>query len=166
MDIRQGGITFSQSNREQIIYGTSNKTIPGREGSYVAEGILAEKDGNGEWVATGKKNNIQVKAQDYWNMVASDKEVMVSEEMINDMSYVAMREISLSYHLPVKYIPYKALKNVKIGLYGRNLFYFQRKTDGFSPEASAFNVHNSSIGIESTSLPMMRNFGFNLSFGL
>lgn len=166
VDIRQGGITFSQSNREQIIYGTSNKTIPGREGSYVAEGILAEKDGNGEWVATGKKNNIQVKAQDYWNMVASDKEVMVSEEMINDMSYVAMREISLSYHLPVKYIPYKALKNVKIGLYGRNLFYFQRKTDGFSPEASAFNVHNSSIGIESTSLPMMRNFGFNLSFGL
>src|SRR5699024_11763013 len=95
VDIRQGGITFSQSNREQIIYGTSNKTIPGREGSYVAEGILAEKDGNGEWVATGKKNNIQVKAQDYWNMVASDKEVMVSEEMINDMSYVAMREISL-----------------------------------------------------------------------
>lgn len=50
--------------------------------------------------------------------------------------------------------------------YGRNLFYFQRKTDGFSPESAAFNVHNSSIGIESTSLPMMRNFGINLNIGL
>lgn len=166
VDIRQGGITFSQSNREQIIYGTSKKTLPGRDGTYVAEGVIAEKNGSGEWISTGQNNTIQVNAQDYWNMVASDKEVMVSEEMINDMSYIAMREISLSYSLPVKYFPHKALKNVKIGLYGRNLFYFQRKTDGFSPEASAFNIHNSSIGIESTSLPMMRNFGFNLSFGL
>lgn len=166
VDIRQGGVTFSQSNREQIIYGTSNKTVAGRDGTYVADGVIASQNGNGEWIGTGKKNDIQVEAQEYWNMVASDKEVMVSEEMINDMSYVAMREISLSYSLPSKYIPNKALTSVKIGLYGRNLFYFQRKTDGFSPEASAFNVHNSSIGIESTSLPMMRNIGFNLSIGL
>ena len=96
----------------------------------------------------------------------SDKEVMVSEEMINDMSYIAMREISLSYSLPKQWMPTPWIKNAKLGLYGRNLFYFQRKTDGFSPEASAFNIHNSSIGIESTSLPMMRNFGINLNIGL
>lgn len=165
VDIRQGGVTFSQSNREQIIYGTTNKTIEGRDGSYVASGIVGVKDANGEWIGTGVQNTKQVNGQDYWNLVASDKEVMVSEEMINDMSYVAMREISLSYSLPLNYMPWKGFKNIKLGIYGRNLFYFQRKTDGFSPEASAFNVNNSGIGIESTSLPMMRNFGINLNIG-
>lgn len=166
VDIRQGGVIFSQSNREQIIYGTSKKTLEGRDGTYVAQGMVAKQDGNGQWTSSGVANSKQVNAQDYWNMVASDKEVMVSEEMINDMSYIAMREISLSYNLPKKYMPVHAIRNIKVGLYGRNLFYFQRKTDGFSPEAAAFNVNNSSIGIESTSLPMMRNFGVNLSIGL
>lgn len=166
VDIRQGGVTFSQSNREQIIYGTSTKTLEGREGTYVAEGVVASKDANGAWVSSGVTNTKQVKAQDYWNIVASDKEVMVSEEMINDMSYIAMREISLSYNLPKQWMPTTWIRHAKLGLYGRNLFYFQRKTDGFSPEASAFNIHNSSIGIESTSLPMMRNFGINLNIGL
>lgn len=163
VDIRQGGVIFSQSNREEIIYGVTNKTLPGRDGSYIAEGYIATKDGNGDWVSSGQKNNIPVTAQDYWNMVASDKEVMVSEEMINDMSYVAMREISLAYQLPKNWLPAGVIKSAKLGVYGRNLFYFQRKTDGFSPETAAFNVNNSSIGIESTSLPMMRNLGINLS---
>ncbi|WP_257659261.1 SusC/RagA family TonB-linked outer membrane protein [Parapedobacter lycopersici] len=165
VDIRQGGVIFSQSNREQIIYGTTNRTLPGRDGTYVADGYVASQDGSGQWVNSGVKNSKPVAAQDYWNMVASDKEVMVSEEMINDMSYIAMREINLTYQLPARLLPNKVVKSAKLGVYGRNLFYFQRKTDGFSPEGAAFNVDNSSIGIESTSLPMMRNFGVNLSVG-
>ena len=163
VDIRQGGMIFSQSNREEIIFGTTKKTLEGRDGSYVASGIVASRNADGSWSGTGVANTKSVKAQDYWNMVASDKEVMVSEEMLNDASYIAMREISVSYKLPAKYIPTSKIRNVAVGIYGRNLFYFQRKTDGFSPEASSFNTSNSSIGIESTSLPMLRNIGVNLS---
>ncbi|MBP3944272.1 SusC/RagA family TonB-linked outer membrane protein [Sphingobacteriaceae bacterium WQ 2009] len=163
VDIRQGGVIFSQSNREQLIYGTTNRTVDGRDGSYVASGMLATKDAAGNWVSSGQKNTKQVNAQDYWNVVASEKEVMVSEEMINDASYIAMRELSLSYMLPKSILKTKFIRTAKVGIYGRNLFYFQRKTDGFSPEASSFNINNSSIGIESTALPMMRNFGVNLS---
>jgi hypothetical protein len=43
VDIRQGGVIFSQSNREQIIYGTSKKTLEGRDGTYVAEGMVGQK---------------------------------------------------------------------------------------------------------------------------
>lgn len=165
VDIRQGGLIFSQSNREEIIYGTSNKTVPGRDGTYVAKGVVAQKNADGSWSGTGTPNTMQVKAEDYWNVVASDKEVMVSEEMLNDGSYIAMRELSVRYQLPSKYMPTRVIKNASLGVYGRNLFYFQRKTDGFSPESSAFNTNNSSIGIESTSLPMLRNIGLNLTVG-
>jgi len=163
IDIRQGGFIFSQSNREEIIYGTSNKTVPGRDGTYIANGVLGQQNADGTWVGTGTPNTMQVRAEDYWNIVASDKEVMVSEEMLNDGSYIAMRELSMRYQLPAKYLPSTVIKNAAIGIYGRNLFYFQRKTDGFSPESASFNTSNSSIGIESTSLPMLRNIGLNLS---
>jgi TonB-linked SusC/RagA family outer membrane protein len=163
VDIRQGGLLYSQSNREELIYGTTKKTLKGRDGTYIAAGVVAQKDANGTWAGTGTANTKQVFAQDYWNVVASDKESVVSEEMLNDASYIAMREISLGYQLPAGLLTGKFIKRAAVGLYGRNLFYFQRKTDGFSPESSAFNVNNSSLGLESTSLPMMRNFGVNLN---
>lgn len=166
IDISQGGKVFSQSLREEILYGTTKKTLPGRDGTYVAEGMVAQKDASGNWISTGVANTKQVTAQDYWNAVATDKENFVSEEMMSDLSYVSMREIGLTYKLPTKLIEKTPLKNISVGVYGRNLFYFQRKTDGFSPEASSFNVHNSSLGIESTSLPMMRTIGANITIGL
>lgn len=166
IDISQGGKVFSQSLREEILYGTTKKTLEGRDGTYVAEGMVAQKDASGNWVSTGVKNAKMVNAQDYWNTVATDKENFVSEEMIQDLSYISMREIGLTYKLPAKIFSRSFVRSAGIGIYGRNLFYFQRKTDGFSPEASSFNVHNSSLGIESTSLPLMRTIGINVSIGL
>jgi len=166
IDISQGGIVVSQSTREEILYGTSKKTLQGRDGTYVAEGMVASKDASGNYVSTGVKNTKQVTAQAYWNVVATDKENFVSEEMVNDLSYISMREISLSYSIPKKITEKTFINSIVVGVYGRNLFYFQRKTDGFSPEACSFNVQNSSLGIESTSLPLMRTIGFNVSIGL
>jgi hypothetical protein len=165
VDISQGGQVFSASVREELLYGTINKTVPGRDGTYVADGMVATKNSAGEWVSTGQRNTKQVKAQAYWNTVAFDKESFVSEEVMNDLSYVAMREISLSYTLPQRLFEKIFIRSLAVGAYGRNLFYFQRKTEGFSPEACSYNVHNSGLGIESTSLPMMRTFGFNLAIG-
>ncbi|MCE5347345.1 MAG: SusC/RagA family TonB-linked outer membrane protein [Bacteroidales bacterium] len=165
VDISQGGIVISSSSRETILYGNTNKTVEGRDGTYVAKGVLATKEGN-SWISTGVANTMQVKAQDYWNTVASDKENFVSEELVNDLSYISMREISLSYTIPKKITEKTFIKNIVVGAYGRNLFYFQRKTDGFSPEACSYSQFNSALGIESTSLPMMRTIGFNISIGL
>ncbi|MDR1919767.1 MAG: SusC/RagA family TonB-linked outer membrane protein [Tannerellaceae bacterium] len=165
IDISQGAKVFSQSVREGILYGVTQKTLAGRDGTYVAEGMLATKDASGNYVSTGIKNTKQVRAQDYWNTVAVDKENFVSEELINDLSYVAMREITLSYTLPASLLDKSLIHNAVVSLYGRNLFYFQRKTDGFSPEACSWNTHNSSIGLESTAMPLMRTFGVNVILG-
>ncbi|MCE5347349.1 MAG: SusC/RagA family TonB-linked outer membrane protein [Bacteroidales bacterium] len=166
IDISQGGKVFSQSMREEILYGTTKKTLPGRDGTYVAEGMVAQSNGEGGYTSTGVKNTKQVTAQNYWNMVAGDKENFVSEEMINDLSYISMREMSLSYTIPTDLLKKTFIRNIVLGVYGRNLFYFQRNTDGFSPEACSFNVHNSSLGLESTSYPLMRTFGCKISLEL
>ncbi len=166
IDISQGGQIFSQSRRELIVYGSSKETLAGRDGTYIAEGVIAELNTEGDWVGTGVQNTIQVNAQDYWNVVASTKDNLVSEEMLNDASFISMREITLSYRLPSKLVSRTPFRNIGVGLFGRNLFYFQRNTDGYAPEASQFNVNNSSLGLESTSLPMLRTFGVNLNIEL
>lgn len=162
IDISQGGKIYSQSLREELVYGTIKKTLPGRDGSFVSEGMVAVKAADGSWSSTGKANTKQIKAQEYWNVVAPDKDNVVPEEMLNDASYVMFRELTFSYQLPLKIVGHTPFKGIRAGVYGRNLFYLKRKTDGFAPEASAFNVNNSSLGLESTALPMMRYFGVSL----
>lgn len=166
MDVSQGGKIFSQSLREELVFGTIKKTLPGRDGSYVADGVVAQKNADGTWTSTGQANTKQVRAQDYWNVIAPDKDNVVSEEMLNDASYIMFRELTFNYQLPSKIISKTPFRNIRAGVYGRNLFYLQRKTDGYAPEASSFNVNNSSLGLESTSLPLLRYFGFSLNLEL
>lgn len=165
-DISQGGKIYSQSLREELIYGTIKKTLPGRDGTYVADGVVASKSDNGTWTGTGQANTKQVKAQDYWNVVAPDKDNVIPEEMLNDASYIMFRELTLNYQLPNALISRTPFKSIRAGIYGRNLFYVQRKTEGFAPEASSFNVNNSSLGLESTALPLLRYFGVSLNVEL
>jgi hypothetical protein len=166
IDVSQGGKIFSQSLREELVFGTIKKTLPGRDGTYVADGVVASRGADGKWVGTGQANTKQVRAQDYWNVIAPDKDNVVSEEMLNDASYVMFREFSLSYNIPASLVKRTPFRNIRAGIYGRNLFYFQRFTDGYAPDASSFNVGNSSLGLESTALPMMRNFGVSFNIEL
>lgn len=166
IDISEGGKIYSQSLREELIYGVIKKTLPGRDGSYIAQGVVASKASDGSWMGTGTTNTKQIKAQDYWNVIAPDKDNVVPEEMLNDASYIILRELTLGYTLPARLVGRTPFKGIRAGLYGRNLFYLQRKTDGFAPEASAFNVNNSSLGLESTALPLMRYFGASLNIEL
>jgi hypothetical protein len=166
VDISQGGNIYSQSLREELVYGTIKKTLPGRDGSYVAEGVVGSKAADGSWTSTGQANTKTVRSQDYWNVIAPDKDNVVAEEMLNDASYIMMREITLNYNLPSKWVSRTPFRNIRAGVYGRNLFYFQRKTEGFAPEASSFNVNNSSLGLESTALPLLRYVGFSFNCDL
>ncbi|MFC6193743.1 SusC/RagA family TonB-linked outer membrane protein [Dyadobacter subterraneus] len=166
VDISQGGKIYSQSLREELIYGTNKMTLEGRDGTYVAKGVVAAKSADGTYTSTGQQNTKQVRAQDYWNVVAPDKDNVVSEEMLNDASYVMFREMTFNYQLPSSIVRKTPFKGIRAGIYGRNLFYLQRHTEGFAPEASSFNVNNSSLGLESTALPLLRYFGFSLNVEL
>ncbi len=166
VDISQGGKIYSQSLREELVYGTIKKTLPGRDGSYVAEGVVGTKAADGTWTSTGQANTKTVRAQDYWNVIAPDKDNVVSEELLNDASFVMLREMTLNYNIPGAWVSRTPFRNLRLGVYGRNLFYFQRRTDGFAPEASSFNVNNSSLGLESTALPLLRYVGFSLNVEL
>jgi TonB-linked SusC/RagA family outer membrane protein len=166
VDIRQGGLIFSMSNVIEAIHGTSKRTLPGREGGLIAEGVKATRNADGTWSSTGEANDIPVSAENYWNRTVPGSTTAVAEEFVNDASYVAMREINLSYRLPQTLLGKTPFSNISLSLVGRNLFYFSRNTDGFAPEAASFNAGNTGLGFESSSLPFTRQIGFNLNLGL
>jgi hypothetical protein len=88
----------------------------------------------------------------------------VAEEFIYDASYIAIRELRLSYRLPASiFAKTKVFSGASLAIYGRNLGYIERHTDGFSPENSSVNVNTGTMGMEGHSLPMMRTFGVDLS---
>lgn len=163
IDMRRGGVIFSQGRVQEAAYGTSKRTLEGREGGLLIEGVKARQE-NGTWVATGEKNTVTTDAQSFWNRVAPDKGFAVAEDFIYDASYIAIREVRLSYQLPVKWFSnLKALSGASLAVYGRNIGYLERHTDGFSPENSSVNVNTGTLGMEGHSLPMMRTFGLDIN---
>ncbi len=163
IDMRRGGIIFSQGRVQEAAYGTSKRTLEGREGGLLVEGVKAVRNGN-TWESTGEANNITTTSQAFWNRVASDKGFAVAEEFIYDASYIAIRELRLAYQLPAKlFTGSRIFQGASIAIYGRNLGYLERHTDGFSPENSSVNVNAGTMGMEGHSLPMMRNFGVDVN---
>lgn len=164
LDMRKGGIIFSQGRVQEAAYGTSKRTLEGREGGLLVDGVKAIQQGDGTWVSTGEKNDVTTNAQAFWNRVAADKGFAVAEEFIYDASYIAIRELRLSYQLPSKWLGnQKVIRGASLAIYGRNLGYLERHTDGFSPENASVNVNNGTLGMEGHSLPMMKTFGLDVS---
>lgn len=162
--MRKGGIIFSQGRVQEAAYGTSKRTLEGREGGLLVDGVKAIQQGDGTWVSTGEKNDVTTNAQAFWNRVAADKGFAVAEEFIYDASYIAIRELRLSYQLPSKWLGnQKVIRGASLAIYGRNLGYLERHTDGFSPENASVNVNNGTLGMEGHSLPMMKTFGLDVS---
>jgi len=164
VDIQMGGDIYSVSNTYEAIYGTTQATVEGRDGTYVAEGVVAEQQ-NGEWVSTGEPNTTQVDAQDYWERAAPAEGNAVTEAFLNDGSYVKMREMRLTYSFPSSITNVLRVNQLRLSAVGKNLFYFVRRTDGFAPDAHNRNVDPGSLGQEDMSWPTIRSFGLSVDLG-
>lgn len=81
-----------------------------------------------------------------------------------DASYVKLREVALSYSLPVSVVDKTPFTNVTFSLVGRNIWIISKNTDHFDPETGLGSGNNQ--GIETGSYPTVKTFGFNLKLGI
>jgi TonB-linked SusC/RagA family outer membrane protein len=134
------------------IYGTRlglmKTTLPGRDGGLAVSGVDQ----------TGKPYSRTVPVADLRTYYDNYKSY--SDLFLHDGSFVKLRQVILSYSIPVEWLKALSVKNASISLVGRNLAILYKKTDNFDPESSITN--SSSQGIESFGLPRTRSFGLNL----
>ncbi len=184
IDVKVGADLLSLTNYFATSNGSMQSTIEGR-----AEWIRSEEDRQAagktiqEWGdagmvrglvpkgvvqtgtdATGKpvyeQNTRAVEPSNYW-AILGDISNAVAVPFIYDASYVKMRQLTLTYNLPVSLASKIKMKNVQVGLVARNPFIISKNVPNVDPDSNYNNGNGQ--GIEYGSLPGRRSYGFNLN---
>ena len=153
IDAKIGGDVHSMTYSWGRYAGTLSETLIGRETGVVGNGVMS--DGNGGYVA----NNVVVSAKSFNQSTYSNS---VESSAIFDASYVKLRQVSIGYTLPRKFIENSIVKSLKISVVGRNLAILHKNTPHIDPE-TGFSAANGEQGQEFGQYPSARNIGFNIN---
>ena len=160
------------SSRSSYMTGKDKATLAGRDGWYESEekrlqaGVTEAK-----WEATGGylvdgviemadgsfvENKKFVDPEVYWKHIADQTPV----PFIYDNSYVKVREITLAYRLPKRWVS-KVFDAVSVSFVARNPFIIYKNVPNIDPDSNYNN--GSGMGLEYGSLPSRRSYGFNVN---
>lgn len=148
IDAKIGGEVYSQTNAHMISFGRHIDTLPGRDkGTVVGTGV--KEDGV-------TPNDVEAPVMQYYRALSG-----ITEYCVYDASYVKLRELSVGYNFPQKWVSKLGLSGLYVSVVGRNLWNIYDKLPLVDPESS-FNNGNAQ-GFESYGLPATRSLGFNLN---
>jgi len=149
LDGKFGNKVFSIFEVYATRMGKLKTTLPGRESGLVLNGV----DQTG---AAYTRTVAVTDLRPYY-----DNYKTYSDLFLHDGSFVKLRQVILSYNLPVAKIKLVKLQSASISFVARNLATLYKKTDNFDPEQSFTN--SNAQGFESIGLPRTRSYGFNLA---
>jgi TonB-linked SusC/RagA family outer membrane protein len=149
-DMKKGGVTENNVDGYGYFYGTPKVTED--RGTRIVPGIS---------VVDNKENTVPVKGQDYWRRVSG-----VLESVIQDATYIKLRNVSIGYVLPAKLIEKSPVKSASLTITGRNLWIHSPHFTGGDPENNSFGSSNGSLGMFSYSTPTPRSINISLKVGL
>ena len=155
VDLKVGGDISSWTTAILRSRGALAVTAEDRDKPHILPGVIANADG------TYSPNNIQITAQQYWQTFGG---AAGNEFNIFDATTFRFRELSLGYDLRGKVLRSKAIKNIRISVFGRNLFYYAPNCL-IDPEVSTQGAGNIR-GIELESAPNTRTFGASINVTL
>lgn len=152
-DTRQGGTVVSFTKTIASTSGQLKETLVGRETGIVADGVIEVSPGQYE------PNTTNVDARTFNNRYYERDNVEAAKY---DASYTKLREVTLGYTLPQRFINQLPITSARFSITGRNLILW---TDNphFDPETVAVSGGTLQPGIENMSFPSTRSFTFNLS---
>lgn len=160
IDIQKGGDIYSVNMKYGMSTGLFKETAglndkgkPKRDpvasgGGIIYEGVYAD----------GTPNTTYMEANTWGT--AYDYEQLPTAHYIYDASFVKLRELSLTYSLPSKFISKTPFTGLEISFVGRNLWIIHKNAPNFDPEASLSSGNNQ--GIEFGNYPATKTLGFNV----
>ncbi|WP_283390926.1 SusC/RagA family TonB-linked outer membrane protein [Millionella massiliensis] len=85
-----------------------------------------------------------------------------ADDMVSKQSYMALREITLGYNFPEKWIKHVGLQSARLSFTARNLCYIYNGTNGKS-NPDGFITNNALTPFDYGTTPFVRNFSFALN---
>jgi TonB-linked SusC/RagA family outer membrane protein len=140
------------------------------EGMATRVGIAECTEKRGEIVLPGVKedgtpNNIAIDAEEYYTIIGLNRADGFAELFMHDASYIKLKEFSVGYSFPHKWLKKTPFNKMRISFVGRNLFYLMKHTPGTNPEGG-YDTSMFSQAVDFTSVPTSRTFGFSINVGL
>ncbi len=149
IDYKHGGDIYNGTRGVMTSLGT-HKYTENREEDFVFNGVN---------VNTGQPNTVVVKRdRDYYSRQGGL--AGLSEAYIEDGTYFRLREVSISYSIPKKWISVLSVSNLNVGVSGRNLF-LNTKYSGIDPETNLSGASNS-LGRDYFNMPNTKSYEFSL----
>ena len=150
ISMRMGGIVSSFTNAVIYADGVTEATLAGRD-SFIFQGVKDD----------GSANTTPTTSEKYWLRVGG-RNTPAGEVFTYSASNIRLRELALSYALPTGMLKKTPFQGASVSIVGRNLFFIMNNAVGFDPELTA-GAQNTTVGLESFSMPSTRTFGVNLN---
>ncbi|AMM52051.1 hypothetical protein TH61_13850 [Rufibacter sp. DG15C] len=153
LEIRQGGDVYDVSMRNRIRNGIDIRT-ENRYQQIVFNGVNA----------AGEPNNIPVILEEgYYRNSGGFNDA--ADVLLQDASWVRLRNAQLAYTLPNSLIGRTPFKSVRFSLTGSNLFLIT-PFEGFDPETPTYGSGSNALGYTGYGIPAVRSFTFGLNVTL
>lgn len=157
VDGQYGGIIYSQTHHKLIQGGKLRSTFEGRdEGFIIGDGVVLNEDG------TYSPNTTEAPTPDWYNRYYRRYN---AESNSFDASYLKLREVSLQYDFPKKWLEPIGVQGLNLSLFGRNLAMIS-DFPIYDPETAALNGSTILPGAEIGQMPSPATYGFNLRLKL
>ena len=141
LDSRVGGKVLSQTQADLDMFGVTKVTAKDRDKGYVE--------------LEGKRIS---KVKEFYKLVVGGR-AGVTEYYIYDATNIRLRELSLTYSLPEKWMEKTGcFRNVYFSVIARNLFFIYKKAP-FDPDL-VLSTGNDNQAIDSYGMPTTRSIGF------
>ncbi len=152
LDTRQGGIVVSRTKTIGSTSGQLKETLEGRETGIVGEGVVETSPG----VYTPNTVNVDART---WNNRYYERDNVEAAKY--DASYTKLREVTLGYTLPKRFVDKLPITGARLSITGRNLLLW---TDNphFDPETVSVAGGTLQPGIENMSYPSTKTYTVNL----
>jgi hypothetical protein len=161
IDARWGFEKYNQLENFYAAFGIADYTADRRE-TKVFEGVLADGSPNTKavWLNQGVGPDGVNYGEGYYRNVYR----AVSENFVQDASWVRLRSLSLAYTLPTTWLPKSFIRNASVSATGNNLWLH---TDyyGLDPESSSTDSGSNVDGFSGFTYPAARTILFTVNLG-
>lgn len=160
IDVQWGGQIFAGTNAYAYAAGLHKNTLVGR-----AECDAAPRTPEGTWTpcftgagvnSAGEMNSEAVTPNQYYGAIRS----RIAEEFVYDSNTIYMRQIQLSYRLPVELVSQIGVRGVSVSVIARNPFLIYNSVPNIDPTVSL--QRGNAQGLELAGVPSSRSIGFNV----
>ncbi|UOB18060.1 SusC/RagA family TonB-linked outer membrane protein [Abyssalbus ytuae] len=157
LEYKKGGDLYDAGQRNSIRNGILQITADQRNETVVLDGVM--DDGNGGYTTNTIETLID---QNYFrDSFAYNR---ASEILVQDASWLKLRNISLTYNLPGTVIEPLNLDTVSLSVGAGNIILWT-PFDGFDPEGNQYSAGSNTYGFTGLNIPLAQTYNFTLKVG-